>query len=549
MISSSSSTQLDYLNICGDIMNLDLNNGVFDDYPLTHQMPYGNIGSMVGTLTHVKLVSKKNQNMQVIEYVNENNFHFILKRMVMKCDLSPDKILSDINMRTFINVGIKEFIITKIISTHPAGIQAFDFKATFIQQKKWLITEFLMEKGGISLNEYLENPSVNFDFIKYFTQLSSLMQHMEKEQIYHSDIKFDNCLVDSKGNFRIIDYDVAKAEGYYSTTTKVITNNILGFTNGYVPPEIYNQIEEAIKNKKQPSAQNVMPWRADIYSCGILGLCISGAIDELERDNIKSLDSYKNNIANHKFITNKCKLVKCNSESLSKKMQYVLEVCLSYDPKMRITFKQLHLIMMKIKDTNYDLKKLQQEVEVYRNENKEYMTRNQLENNQQNLKSQLKYLMQRNQKIEEEFNQLNGKYKQTFDILEEHKHKLIYLNEKNEKLEESNRTKQKIINKNDYDKSELIANLISVIQPFELNFDNEITEFSQIIPIFQTLLKENKSVNEENLILKNENIGIQIQNSISNISQISPKNLRKVIQEKISNEKYWDFLNMDLSTN
>ena len=104
------------------------------------------------------------------------------------------------------------------------------------------------------------------------------MLHMENEQIFHSDLKFDNCLVDPKGNFRIIDYDVAKAEGYYSITTKLTTNNILGYTDGYVSPEIYNQIEEAIKNNKPPSAQNVMPWRADIYSCGILGLCISGAI-------------------------------------------------------------------------------------------------------------------------------------------------------------------------------------------------------------------------------------------------------------------------------
>ena len=450
-------------------------------------------------------------------------------------------------MRAFVNEGLKEFVITKIISPHPAGIQAFDFQVTYVQQKQCLVTEFLMEKGGETLTEFFKKPSNNFDFVKYFTQLSSLMQHMEKEQIFHSDVKFDNCLIDPKGNFRIIDYDVAKAEGYYSATTKLTTNNILGYTNGYVPPEIYNQIEEAIRNNKPPSAQNVLPWRADIYSCGILGLCISGAIDEVERGNLQELDVYKDNNTNHQYIIDKCKLIKCNNDSLSKKMQYVLEVCLSYDPKMRITFKQLHFIMKKIKDSDYDLKKLQQEVEIYRNENKEFMTKSQLLHNKQDLQLQLDQMIERNQKIENVLKEVNERYKKAIKSLEDHRQKLNELRQKTEKFEESIRKNQEIMHKNDNEKSEVIANFINGIQSSGFNSNIEIKEFSQVIPIFNSILKEHKIVKEENLKLKNERNEIQTTKPLTNIGQFSPRNLRKDIQEKISNENFWNLDNMKLS--
>ena len=436
MLSISGSGLLDYLKICGDIINLDVKYGVFDDYPLTRQIPYGNIGSMVGTLTFIEFILNKEHNKQVIEYTNENNFNFILKRSVKNCNILPEHIFNDIYMRDFINEGLKEFIISKIVSPHPAGIQAFDFKVTYIQQKHWLVTEFLMEKAGVSLTKYMNNPANSLDFVKYFTQLSSLMEHMEKEQIFYSDVKFDNCLVDTKGNFRIIDYDVTKAEGYYSSKTKVTTNKILGFSDGYVAPEIYNPINDAKMNKTIPIFQNVMPWRADIYSCGILGLCVSGAIDAVQRSNIKDLDNYKVNPSKHQFILDQCKLVKCKNDALSKKMQYVLEVCLSYDPKRRITFKQLHTIMMKIQDIKYDLSKLQQDVEFYRKENHEFQTKNQLKNNNEDLTLQINNIVLRNQELEKDYNNLNEKYIQTMNSLKISEKNFEVLKTQNKDLEE-----------------------------------------------------------------------------------------------------------------
>ena len=111
-----------------------------------------------------------------------------------------------------------------------------------------------------------------------------------------------------------------------------------------MPPEIYNSIENGNKIKKFSSLPNIMPWTADIYSYGIVGLCITREII-FEESNLQILDHFKLNESEHKKIIEICKYIDCKEDSLTQKMQYVLEMCLSFSPNQRIKFYQLYNIM------------------------------------------------------------------------------------------------------------------------------------------------------------------------------------------------------------
>ena len=366
---ANSSSSVDYLQIFENDVRIDLNHNSFPGIPSNYKLPYSTIGDMVGNFTFEKFLLNRDIQKQVIEYRTEKNYSLVLKRLVTMCNISDSSsILSNPEMREFLNSALKEFVITRIISTHPAGIIAFDFKVTFVTKQYWLITEFLMEKAGMSLSEYISDSGNKYDFIKILTQLASVMNYMESMKIYHSDIKLDNILIDSQGNLRIIDYGVSKLGSYYSKSANKTINQISGYTNGFVPPEVYKAIEEAIKNNTDSSLPKILPWKADIYSCGIVGLCISGALNLFDIANITDLDTYKENETKHQKIIDKCNKIDCNDPLLTQKMQFVLKVCLSYDPKQRINFSQFDNIMKKIKDNDYDLIKLQTEIENYRKE-------------------------------------------------------------------------------------------------------------------------------------------------------------------------------------
>jgi len=124
----------DYLKMYEDVIILESNDNLFKDNPCNHEAPYGNIGKMVGTFSFVKFLKESKLEMQVIEFKTVKNYPLILKRYVTYCKIPSDSIFSDTKMRGFINSTLDEFVITRIISSHPAGIIAFEFKVTFVHK-------------------------------------------------------------------------------------------------------------------------------------------------------------------------------------------------------------------------------------------------------------------------------------------------------------------------------------------------------------------------------------------------------------------------------
>ena len=313
--------------------------------PNTNIQPYSDISKMVGQLNFTEPVIIKPEE-QILKYTNNNGFEFVFKRFAIYYTVEEEKsgdLLKVPRIIKLLNNGLKEYYISKIVAAHPAGIIAFDFRITKLVNLKCLVTEFLMEDAGLQLTNYFNNGTItNLDCVKIFRQISNVMRYIETLQIVYNDVKLGNFLIDGKGNIRIIDYDVSQASSAASSKTLFGVQQILGYSPGFVSPEAL-KLYDKVKKGEQKKEDQINPWKADIYLCGILGLCLTGAITSNEM--LNSLDINKGNPDNHKKVMDLICKVKCHDNITTNKMKKILESCLQFEPSKRMTFKFLNELM------------------------------------------------------------------------------------------------------------------------------------------------------------------------------------------------------------
>ena len=104
-------------------------------------------------------------------------------------------------------------------------------------------------------------------------------------------------------------------------------------------PEAIKFIQRQQNNLLGPD-EKINPYKADIYSCGILGLILLGVI--LTPENLEVFDNLKNNEKDHQTIIDMANQIKFeDNQIMQEKMKFIIQLCIDYDPVKRPNFIQL----------------------------------------------------------------------------------------------------------------------------------------------------------------------------------------------------------------
>ena len=512
--------------------NIKIEVSVSTQPPHSYQWPFSYVWKIVGQLSYegpliVKMLEQLNQ------YRNENGCQFIMKRIVTYYTLEEEKIgiLKLPKILDHLDKGFKEYYISKMVSAHPAGILPIDFKIVQLINSNCLVTEFLMENAGVALTQYMMKDWMKrLDPVKIFTQISNVMRYMENLQIVYNDVKLGNFLIDNAGNLRVIDYDISQATGFAASTTLTGIQRILGFTDGFVSPEALDFAKRQKLNSLK-AGENINPWKADIYSCGVLGLCLTRAI----KDNgfLQTLDKYKENANDHKNISDLISKVECLDAEKTKKMKRILESCLDYQPSKRLSFKQLNEVMNSFDKLNYEQVKEYLEKSILVKD----LTKQELKKKNEELEAKIK--------IMEEIQIQNE-----LEITKLKKHKELIVAEYNNKLEEKKRLNETIsqlqneLQKIKEERHNMLQWLASkkILNPNESNLMNTIEQV--ISNLEMSNIKERQTYDSEKLNLlaqlektmKKYNQKIQVPKDINQIPQMVEDILNELHMNKMKKE-------------
>ena len=343
-----------FLNL--NIYNLFLNNSNATESPDNYDYPYSDLFiKIVGQLIPKGYYTKK-QEMQVMKFENLQGFKFVLKRVVVQTDLTdPSQILKDEYVNHKINRSLSEFKLASLLSVHPAGILSIGFQLTRLVKQNLIVTEYFMEDAGVSLARKISEIKTDVNKIfKVMMQVASAMCYIESIKVVYNDIKTANFLIDANFNLRMIDFDISHSGGFGHTTTFKGVTFILGKTPGFVPPEsilLFNSIQG---NNQQFS---INPWKADIYSWGILVLCITGVVDQA---NLPSLDQLKNPVNHDRILEYADQINLGNYYNMTEKIRYIVKTCLNFNPNLRISFKKLFNLLEHINE--YPIETIKNEI-------------------------------------------------------------------------------------------------------------------------------------------------------------------------------------------
>ena len=300
-----------------------------------------------------------NNDEQVIKYSNSNNYSFYLKRNCYynfdqnDFDVKDKTIKINSKARPFLNKCLKELFFNRITSAHPSGVLALDFEVTLLIEKNIIVCELLMENGGKTLRSCYFNPNgqvkeeMKKNSLKYFKELVNSLEFLERRNLAHRDVKIDNILIDDNNNLRVIDFDISYDGGFHKSQSVQETHTISGYTAGFVSPEVLCYAKNSQMQHAFVENNKINPWKSDLYSCGIVGYILSGAISILD---VSSFDNYKNNELSHpNYLKKEIKKSDWsgggNDDTLAKKMNLIIKNCLEFSPSQRIRFHDLKKIL------------------------------------------------------------------------------------------------------------------------------------------------------------------------------------------------------------
>ena len=310
----------------------------------------------------------------VISYKNESKYKYILKRKCIYATLQDinynSSLLEQLGLyRDFFNNCIKEYFFYRLVSAHPLGILAIKFSITLLKNLNFIVFEFLTENKGESLEtKYFSEGGCPIQFsFKFFSQIVDIMNFIERKRLVYGDLKLGNLIFDeTSNNLKLIDYDASILPIFDNNSTQTLLNMPPGFTAGYVSPELKNKHQNLIEQISDN--QRINPWKSDVYSCGVLGLIFSGAIQSIKhllnfddnyKEDEKEHDNFIDNLLEYSFWSHLDDKIDFD---LTEKMKFLLKKCLFFDPKKRISFKFLHKIL---KDINIPIDKIKDKVSLY----------------------------------------------------------------------------------------------------------------------------------------------------------------------------------------
>ena len=431
---------------------------------------------------------RKDEDEQIISLENNSKLKFIIKRRTSKYivkeqleEKEEDKqLLEDSHIKKFLNEGLKECFISRLIRGHPANVLIYSFAIIKLFKLKILLFEILMENVGMDLKDFLiYYMPHNFNGITYFKQVINIMEYIESKRVAYCDVKSSNFIVDSENNLRIIDFGISQKGGALTVKTQKFLTTILGFSRGYVSPEVLDFIKRK-ENKLLKPGEEINPWKADVYSCGILGLLLFGALKEDPYSTFSQLDSYKEDIINHSYIENLIKNIKCENQEITTKIKYLIGICLQYDPLKRLSFKEINETLERIIEyPNEDIMNLKTKVEEIlkmKNESRDQ-------------------LMKKIQKLERNLELEEKKNETLLNILKEKNQSLELQMRENEDLKKKLYEEQKNNNSNLSEILNRIKKEINITQSLkEKNFslENKIKELSKFNFLVKNKIEELK---------------------------------------------------------
>lgn len=125
----------------------------------------------------------------------------------------------------------------------------------------WLREQRIM---GNTLRERLTTGQLSLDeLFRYGTQVLEALADAENAQIVHRDVKPENIMIDTKGDFWLLDFGISRHLSMAAITPA--TNAFGKFTPGYAPPEQFRNIQSEIDA------------RADLFAYGVTMFeCVTG---------------------------------------------------------------------------------------------------------------------------------------------------------------------------------------------------------------------------------------------------------------------------------
>ena len=311
-----------------------------------------NIGNSVGGLEYVNWEVKEKEK-QILILKNNKGIPFVLKRNVFPALVDIKTYLTNPVSQVWINKSFNEYSISKLVSAFPEGIKTYDFCISYIKNKDLIVTEFLMENAGIPLTKSMDYFYGRTDrILKALTQSSRILSYLEKLKISYNDLKLENFLLDAKQNLRIIDYDISQTQGMTTLFVNQV-DKVLGLTRGYASPEIINFYDRQ-KNHKQPTGEKVDPYRADVYSWGIMALVLFG---KLQNNRIMEIDKYKiNKEENDQKFAGIVDTISFEEQpNLTENVRLLLKTCLKFNPKERLKFNIIRKLVPEIHCLSKDI--------------------------------------------------------------------------------------------------------------------------------------------------------------------------------------------------
>ena len=321
---------------------------------------YGDMDEIVGKLTFLE-VGYLSNDVQILKFKNTLKKNIVIKRCVINCTLeSIEGIQQNTNKKEmeFLASCFEEYYISKIVSSHPAGLSSIDFQISLLIQNGLLLTEFVMEDGGIELGEFCLNrinyPKYDEIILKFMKESAEVLRFMQKMKLKYGDLKSQNFLVDEGGKLKIIDFNISQIGGLGCSTGSISKKEIKGYTLGYVSPEIYNKVQNITRGSGlRHLCEGIDCWISDIYSWGMLFLLLlKGVKNESE---LRDLDVCKINEEHHKFILSKIWSIHVQNPQLKEKVKFILYSCLQFQPEKRVCLKVLDDIMKNIEKYSLDI--------------------------------------------------------------------------------------------------------------------------------------------------------------------------------------------------
>ena len=330
--------------------------------PAKEAYPYSDQSRLYEKITRTQYLYEDDRNwLRVIEYLGESGNLYVLKRLWKPFDINNKK-KEHIHFKeidNFIEKSYLEFGLMKLFCACPHSSMPISFNIILLKGQNLIVTELLMDHGGVTLSADFFNDSKTA--YKLFYQIVSALNYLECFKLEHNDIKDSNILLDENNILiKFIDFDIGINE---SCTLKSTKEGIIpkGYTETFAAPEVkkYFKMRQDNKTVGKANLPKINPWYSQIYSSGILFLTLKRFFqnyerfvynNEIEKDPQKFKESYQKFIDQVKEFGKKQE----KKDLLLSNLIKICEISISFEPEERLTANELMPIFPKLESFKQD---------------------------------------------------------------------------------------------------------------------------------------------------------------------------------------------------